>query len=58
MRIIFADTFYWIALLSPGDQWYQTALAYGKQHPTISLVVTDGILDEILTDVTRNPYLL
>ncbi len=48
MRIILADTFYWIALLHPRDQWHQIALNYSREQPNIRLVVTDGIIDEVL----------
>jgi uncharacterized protein len=48
MTVAFADTFYWIALLSPGDRWYQTVMEYSRKNSNIYLVLTDGILDEIL----------
>jgi uncharacterized protein len=48
MRVIFADTFYWIAILNPRDRWYQIALNYGRKQPNIRPVVTDGIIDEVL----------
>lgn len=48
MRVILADTFYWIALLNPKDQWHQEVLSYGRKYPSIRLVVTDGIIDEVL----------
>jgi uncharacterized protein len=48
MRVLLADTFYWIALLNPRDSWHQTVLTYGRKHPDIHLVVTDGIIDEVL----------
>jgi uncharacterized protein len=48
MRLTLADTFYWIALLNPKDTWHQPVLAYGRKQPNISLVVTDGIIDEVL----------
>lgn len=48
MEPIFADTFYWLALLNPSDDWHQSALQYARQNPNIDLVITDGILDEVL----------
>ncbi|BBC22908.1 type II toxin-antitoxin system VapC family toxin [Pseudanabaena sp. ABRG5-3] len=48
MRVILADTFYWIALLNPKDKWHLSALAYGRKQPNIRLIVTDGIVDEVL----------
>ncbi len=48
MKPIFADTFYWIALLNPGDDWHRAALLYARQNSDASLVTTDGVLDEVL----------
>ena len=48
MKPIFADTFYWLALLNPGDNWHQTTLRYAHQHPDQELVTSDGVLDEML----------
>lgn len=48
MKQIFADTFYWLALLNPGDDWHQRALEETRKNPNRYLVVTDGILDEVL----------
>ena len=48
MKYVFADTFYWIALLNPRDDWHQCALNYARQNSNIPLVTTDGVLDEVL----------
>ena len=48
MKPIFADTFYWIALLNPKDGWHQIALHYALNNTTNSLITTDGIIDEVL----------
>jgi predicted nucleic acid-binding protein len=48
MKPIFADTFYWIALLNPKDDWHQIALHYAHNNTTNSLITTDGIIDELL----------
>jgi predicted nucleic acid-binding protein len=48
MKPLFADTFYWLALLNPGDNWHQTVLNYTHQHPDQELVTSDGVLDEML----------
>lgn len=48
MKPVFADTFYWVALLNPKDNWHQTALSYARQHPDAFLITTDGVLDETL----------
>jgi uncharacterized protein len=48
MKPIFADTFYWIALLNPKDDWHQIALQYAHNNTTNPLITTDGIIDEVL----------
>jgi hypothetical protein len=48
MKLIFADTFYWIALLNSKDDWHQIALHYAHNNTTDSLITTDGIIDEVL----------
>jgi uncharacterized protein len=48
MRLLFADTFYWIAILLHSDRWHQRVIEYGRKHPNIKLVTTDGVLDEML----------
>ena len=47
MKIIFADSFYWIALLSPKDTWHSRVIEWSQSYPDVSLVITDGIIDEI-----------
>ncbi|MBW4620120.1 MAG: nucleic acid-binding protein [Cyanosarcina radialis HA8281-LM2] len=47
MKLIFADTFYWIALLNPKDNWHQIALDRARNN-TDPIVTTDGIIDEVL----------
>ncbi len=48
MRPVFADTFYWLALLNPGDDWHQTVLHHARQSSDVPIVTTDGVLDEVL----------
>jgi len=43
MKPVFADTFYWIALLNPRDNWHQTVLNYTYDHPTQTIITTDGV---------------
>jgi uncharacterized protein len=58
MRVLFADTFYWIAMLNPKDKWHQAVLAYGRSQPSIHLVVTDGVIDEVLNYFAEEGYFL
>jgi uncharacterized protein len=45
MNAIFADTFYWIALLNPQDTWHEIVKQY---RPSFDLITTDVVLDETL----------
>lgn len=58
MKMIYADTFYWIALLSPRDQWYQRVLNHNIKEGQIKLVTTEGVLDELLNYFSKSGHLL
>jgi len=45
---VFADTFYWIALLNPADNWHQDAKAFGQSTAEARLVTTEAVLTEVL----------
>jgi uncharacterized protein len=50
MKQIFVDTFYWVALIHPADQWSDGVLAFAKAAPTDwQYVTTDEVLAEVLT---------
>ena len=49
MKRLFADTFYWIALSNPRDQWHQRVLAFQTALATYRLYTTDEVLIEFLT---------
>lgn len=51
MRKIFADTFYWVALASPRDNWHQRVKAVSHQLGPVRLVTTDEVLAEFLTQL-------
>ena len=48
MQQIFADTFYWIALINPRDDWHQRVVAFTKTLDRVQIVTIDEILTEIL----------
>jgi uncharacterized protein len=48
MRRFFADAFYWIALLSPRDQWHARVLAFDATLDAYHLYTTDEVLTEFL----------
>ncbi|MDX2212734.1 MAG: hypothetical protein SFY66_05535 [Oculatellaceae cyanobacterium bins.114] len=49
MRTLFADTFYWVALINPADDWYSRVLNVSSSLGQIQLVTTDEVLTEVLT---------
>lgn len=48
MPEVFADTFYWIALINPADQWHQDAKAFSQANAQASIVTTEPVLTEVL----------
>lgn len=48
MRCGFADTFYWLALSSPMDQWHMAAREAVRHLKSILIVTTDEALTEFL----------
>ena len=49
MKTLFADTFYWVALINPGDDWYKRVLNASNSLGSIQIVTTDEVLTEVLT---------
>jgi uncharacterized protein len=48
VRAVFVDTFYWVALLVPGDQWRARAIAVTEQLGPVQMVTTQEVLTELL----------
>lgn len=48
MRTVFADTFYWIALISPRDQWHQKAREVSPSLKDARLITSEPVLVELL----------
>ncbi|MDX2229975.1 MAG: hypothetical protein NW220_10075 [Leptolyngbyaceae cyanobacterium bins.349] len=46
MRRVFADAFYWIALINPGDDWHLQARQVGLSLYPCTLVTTEEVLIE------------
>jgi predicted nucleic acid-binding protein len=51
MRVIFADTGYWVALLNPHDNLHQKALNLSKAVQPAHIVTTEMVLVEVLNDL-------
>ena len=49
MRRVFADTYYWIALLNDKDQGHAAAQAVSQSLGQATLVTTQEVLSEVLT---------
>jgi uncharacterized protein len=47
--VLFADAFYWIAVLSPRDPFHARVMSWGRNRGTIRLVTTDEVLTEVLS---------
>lgn len=45
MKRVFGDTFYWIALLNPRDNWHKIALDYAQNYTSTQIITTDGVID-------------
>jgi predicted nucleic acid-binding protein len=48
VRLLFADTFYWVALLNPGDAFHTRVIAFGSALGAARVVTTDEVLTEVL----------
>jgi len=48
MRQVFADTSYWIALVSPRDQIHAKAVSVTKQLSTVRILTSEMVLAEVL----------
>jgi predicted nucleic acid-binding protein len=53
-RLLFADTFYWVALLNPGDASHARVTSFGLSLGTARLVTTDEVLTEVLNWFCRS----
>jgi predicted nucleic acid-binding protein len=48
MRIVFADTYYWIALLNTNGEDYKEVIQFTQANPNLAMVTTEPVIDEIL----------
>ena len=57
MRVVFADTGYWVALLNPHDDLHGKALNLSKAVQPAHIVTTEMVLVEVLNDFSdRGEY--
>lgn len=58
MRVVFADTGYWIALLNPGDNLHQKAVYLAQSLQPIHIITSEMVFTEVLNDFSkRSKYL-
>ena len=48
MRHVFADTFYWIALAHPKDDWHERSKRISASLGNVRILTTDSVLTEFL----------
>ncbi len=56
MKKIFADTFYWVALINPQDDWHQKILEISYSLEETILVTTEEVLIEVLAFYSKSGY--
>jgi uncharacterized protein len=53
-ELIFADTFYWVALLSPRDAFHGQAIAITAKLGNTKVITTDEVLTEVLNFLSES----
>ncbi len=53
MRVIYADSHYWVALMLPQDQWHSKAAAAAKSVQRERLITSDEVLIEFLNFLSK-----
>jgi len=58
VRVVFADTGYWVALLNPHDELHDKAIELSKSLNPAHIVTSEMVLTEVLNDFSkRGDYL-
>lgn len=55
MKVVFADTGYWVAILSPKDQLHERARQVSKNLGQVRILTSEMVLDELLTTLSKPP---
>ena len=55
MKVVFADTGYWVAVLSPRDGWKEKAIGASRTLGKVRIVTTEMVLDELLAALSKLP---
>ena len=57
MKAVFADTFYWIALINPGDSYSQDVQRFDDLLSEGSVYTTEEVFAEVLTFFAADVWL-
>ena len=49
MRVVFADTFYWVSLINPHDDWHKRVLITSQSLNQVKIITTEEILIEVMS---------
>lgn len=55
MKVVFADTGYWVASLNPNDPLHENAMATSRGLGKVRQLTTEMVLDELLTALSPLP---
>ena len=54
MRLVFADTVYWISIIKPKDPWCEAAKSAREKLGAVRIVTTDEVLTEFLAALSKS----
>ncbi len=55
MKVVFADTGYWVALLGPKDHLHRRAMECATALRRVRIVTTEVVLAELLAALAKGP---
>lgn len=55
MKVVFADTGYWVAVLNPNDDWNARAIDVSRSLGKFRIVTTEMVLDELPAALSKVP---
>lgn len=58
MNVVFADTFYWVALAKPKDPWKEPARQAKERLGQVRIITTDSVLTEFLNALAEGGPLI
>jgi len=55
VKVVFADTGYWVALLDPNDSLHEKAIATSRELGKFRQLTTEMVLDELMAALSQLP---